>query len=144
MKRIQVLVIFAGLFVIGCGESTPPPYDEKTLKAADQFSKIAGAYKEAYQRNGRPPASAEELKPFLKKHGEPNALLTSQLDGKPVVVIPGPAPNTPPEEGESAIIAYEQTGVGGKRMTVDSRGTIVFVSEAEFARTKFAGGHKPR
>ena len=41
------------------------------------------------------------------------------------------------------IVAYEQTGVNGKRMTVDVRGTVVIVTDDEFAKIKFAGGHKP-
>ena len=142
MIRTSLLAAVTSLLLAGCGDKTPV-YDDKTIQAAGQFGKIAAAYKEAYQRNRKPPASAEDLKPFLKRHGDPDALLTSLIDGKQVVIVPGPPPDTPAEEGEKPIIAYEQNGAGGKRMTVDTRGTIVFYTNAEFARIKFPGGHKP-
>ncbi|HXG13354.1 MAG TPA: hypothetical protein VNK04_26590 [Gemmataceae bacterium] len=141
MNRALLLLGFVALLVVGCG-SSPPTYDAKTIEAANQFGKVAAAYKEAYQKIRRPP-TADDLKPFLKKYGDPDALLTSPLDGKPLVIVPGPPPDAPPAEGEQPIIAYEQTGVNGRRMTVDSRGTVVFFSDAEFAKIKFAGGHKP-
>lgn len=53
------------------------------------------------------------------------------------------SPDVRPAEGEQSIVAYEQTGVGGQRMTVDSRGTVVMVSDEEFAQIKLAGGHEP-
>ena len=33
--------------------------------------------------------------------------------------------------------------MNGKRMTVDVRGTVVIVTDDEFAKIKFVGGHKP-
>ena len=48
-----------------------------------------------------------------------------------------------PADDEQLIVAYEQTGVNGKRMTVDVRGTVVIVTDEEFAKIKFVGGHKP-
>lgn len=141
MMRAYLLTGFATLITLGCG-SSPPTYDAKTIDAANQFSKVAAAYKQAYQKTRRPP-SADDLKPFLKKHGDPDTLLTSPLDGMPLVIVPGPSPDDPPVEGEQPIIAYEKLGVSGKRLTVDIRGTVVFMSDAEFAKIKFAGGHQP-
>jgi hypothetical protein len=137
--------LMVGLFTVpftgGCA-SEPVKYDETTLKAADQFRKVAVAYNQAAGRKRRV-ASAEDLKPFLKEHGDPDTLLVSPLDGKPIVVVPGITPGTEPADDEQMIVAYEQEGVNGKRMTVDVRGTVVIVPADEFARIKFAGGHQP-
>jgi hypothetical protein len=125
----------------GCS-SQPVQYDETTIQAADQFRKISVAYNQVAARK-RGKVSAEDLKPLLKEHGDPSALLTSPLDGQPIVIVPGVTPGSDLADDEQAIVAYEQTGVNGKRMTVDVRGTVVFVSDDEFAEMKFAGGHKP-
>src|SRR5262245_21867011 len=137
--------LLAGLaiapFAGGCS-SEPVKYDETTLKAADHFRKVAVAYNQAAGRKRRVD-SADDLKPFLKEHGDPEVLLVSPLDGKPIVVVPGVTPGTAPGEDEQMIVAYEREGVNGKRMTVDIRGTVVIVSASDFAQIRFAGGHQP-
>ena len=101
------------------------------------------AYNQAAGRQ-RPVKSAEDLKPFLKEHGDPNALLVSPLDGKPIVIVPGVSPGMEPaDDDEQMIVAYEQEGVNGKRITVDIRGTVVIVEADDFAKIKFVGGHRP-
>jgi hypothetical protein len=132
-----VIVLFTG----GCG-SPPVKYDETTLKAADQFRKVAVAYNQAAGRK-RQVNSADDLKPFLKEHGDPETLLVSPLDGKPIVVVPGVTPGAAPGDDEEMIVAYEREGVNGKRMTVDVRGTVLIVSADDFAKIKFFGGHQP-
>jgi hypothetical protein len=140
---------FAGLLVglmtvplvAGCG-SEPVKYDETTIKAADQFRRVAIAYNQAAGRK-RKVSSADDLKPFLKEHGDPDTLLVSPLDGKPIIIVPGIIPGTEPGDDEQMIVAYEREGVNGKRMTVDIRGTVVIVSADDFAQIKFAGGHQP-
>jgi hypothetical protein len=129
------------LFTTGCGPE-PIQYDEQTIKAADQFRKVAVAYNQAAQRK-RAAVSAEDLKPFLKEHGDPDTLLVSPLDGKPIVIVPGVTPGTEPADDERMIVAYEQAGVNGQRMTVDIRGTVALVSDKDFAKIKFVGGHTP-
>jgi len=130
------------LFAAGCGAAPMATYDAKTVDMAEQMRKVSAAFNQAYQRNRRPP-TAEDLKPFLKQVGDPDALLVSPRDGKPLVIVSTFSPELTPAEGERSIIAYEQTGVDGKRMTVDVRSTIVFVTDEEFAKLKFVGGHTP-
>jgi hypothetical protein len=129
------------LFASGCG-SSPVTYDETTISAADQFRKVAVAYNQAAQKTGRP-VTADSLKPFLKVHGNPDAMLVSPLDGKPIVIVPGITSDMEQGDDEQLIVAYEQQGVNGKRMTVDIRGTVVIVPDDAFAQIKFGGGHKP-
>ncbi|MCI0699640.1 MAG: hypothetical protein L0241_00950, partial [Planctomycetia bacterium] len=109
---------------------------------AEQFRKIAIAYNKA-SPGKRKSLTAEDLKEFLKKDGESDALLISPRDGKPIVIVPGFSPNLEPKDDEQSIVAYEQTGADGKRMTVDIRGTVVLVTDEEFAEIKFVGGHQP-
>jgi hypothetical protein len=144
MNRFVCPAVAAGaiLFAAGCG-SDPVKYDETTLKAADQFRKVAVAYNQAAGRKKGGITSAADLKPFLKEHGDPDALLVSPLDGKPIVVVPGLNPTAAPVGDEQMIVAYEQDGVNGKRMTVDVRGTVVIVTADDFRQIQFAGGHRP-
>ena len=144
MSRVIVgnAVLAAGLLAtVGC-EPAPIQYDEQTIKAADQFRKVAVAYNQAAQRK-RGPVSADDLKPFLKDQGNPDAMLVSPLDGKPIVIVPGVTPGMEPADDERMIVAYEQAGVSGQRMTVDIRGTVALVSDKDFAKIKFVGGHTP-
>ncbi len=129
-------------FAGGC-RSEPVKYDETTVNAADQFRRIAVAYNKAAQKKRGKGVTAEDLKPFLKEDGDPDKVLVSPLDGKPIVIVPGVTSGTDLGDDEQAIVAYEQTGVNGKRMTVDIRATVVIMSDDEFAQVKFVGGHKP-
>ena len=134
-------VALAAVFAGGCGKE-PIQYDQTTLQAADQFRKVAVAYNQAAGRK-KSVTSADDLKPFLKEHGNPEELLVSPLDGKPIVIVPNVDPRAAPGDDEEMIVAYEAEGVKGKRMTVDVRGTVVIVSNSDFAKMKFAGGHRP-
>jgi hypothetical protein len=139
-------VLGLGVFLLalsGCSSSAPPTYDEATINAADQFRHIAVAYNQASQRNNRRSLTAEDLKPFLKSHGDPDKLLVSPRDGKPIVIVPGVSATTPQDDDDRMIVAYEQDGADGKRITVDIRGTVVIIPDSEFAQIKFPGGHTP-
>ena len=91
-----------------------------------------------------PLAEDRDLKQYLKADGAGGDALVSPNDGKPVVIVPGVAMDATPAEGERSIVAYERTGVNGKRMMVDVRGMVHIVSDNEFATIKFVGGHKPK
>ena len=144
MCRSTVLLLgIAAFATAGCRERPPSPtYDEKTIEMSDQMRKIVGAWNRAYQQNRKSP-TANDLKPLLKQYGDPDTLLKSPRDGKPLVIVPGFTPDLQPKGDERSIIAYEQTGVNGKRMTIDVRGTVVEMSPEEFSQIQFAGGHKP-
>src|SRR5687767_2160844 len=84
--------VLAALTASGCGQKTPPTLDEKTVEATEQIRKVGTAYMKAHQAKRRSP-TAEELKPYLKQHGDPDKLLTSPRDGKPWVIVPGFSPD---------------------------------------------------
>lgn len=137
------LLLLAALLVAaaGCGQPDPKPFPPDTVAAAELFAKLPPAYRQAYQAKKMPP-TADDLKPYLQRHGDSIASLVSPRDGKPIVLVPF-VPDDKIGPGEEAILAYEAEGVNGERMLVDSRGTIRIANPEEFAAIKFAGGHKP-
>jgi hypothetical protein len=142
-RFVPPFLCLAILAVAGCGKSEVQPLSEETMKAVRHYQKIGAAYNRAYQANRKPPSSANDLKPFLKQDAGGADLLVSPNDGKPVVIVPGVAMDATPAEDEQSIVAYDRVGLNGKRMMVDVRGMVHTVTEAEFAKIKFAGGHKP-
>jgi hypothetical protein len=135
--------VTAAILVVGCGGPREPRlYDEQTLAASGVFRKVATAYMQAYQAKRKPP-TPEDLKPFLKGQGEAAMSLVSPRDQKPIVLVPF-APEKSLAEGEEPILAYEAEGVAGERMVVDSRGLVRLEKDADFAKIKFPGGHKPK
>jgi hypothetical protein len=127
---------------VGCGSPAPRQYDEQSLAAADLFRKVSTAYMQAYQAKKKPP-TLDDLKPFLKAHGDTISSLISPRDQKPIVLVPF-VPDSRLAAGEEPILAYEAEGVGGERMLVDSRGLVRVESAEAFARIKFPGGHKAK
>lgn len=142
MRRIVAFVGLLTLLPIGCGPEAPKPYPADTVAASEVFAKVPPAYMQAYREKKKPP-TPDDLKPFLKKHGDTVASLVSPRDGKPIVLVPF-VPDEKLGPGEEAILAYEAEGLNGERMLVDSRGTIRLVKPDEFAAIKFAGGYKPK
>ena len=143
MTRFTPLWCLA-LLAVGCGKPEVKPLDDEAMKAVRHFQKVGAAYNRAYQANRKPPTSANDLKPYLKQDkGGPDPLV-SPNDGKPIVIVPGVAMDATPADDEQSIVAYEQTGVNGKRMMVDARGMVHTATAEEFARIKFVGGHKPK
>ena len=67
----------------------------------------------------------------------------SPNDGKPVVIVPGRRHGRPPGGRRAVDRRLRADGVNGKRMTVDVRGMVHIVTDEEFAKIKFAGGHQP-
>jgi hypothetical protein len=133
--------IAGATLVAGCKPSAPRQYDEQTLAAAETFRKVAAAYMQAYRAKQKPP-TPDDLKPFLKAHGDTISSLVSPRDHKPIVLVPF-VPDERLAEGEEPILAYEAEGANGERMLVDSRGLVRVEKDADFARIKFPGGHKP-
>jgi hypothetical protein len=133
--------ITTAALLAGCSPG-PRQYDAETLAAADMFRKVGTAYMQAYQAKRKPP-TPDDLKPFLKAHGDSISTLISPRDKKPIVLVPF-VPDNRLAEGESPILAYEAEGANGERMMVDSRGLVRVEKDQDFARIKFAGGHKPK
>jgi hypothetical protein len=138
-----MLPCLAALALSGCSSPEVQPLSEDEMAAVRHFQKIGAAYNQAYQAKGKPPTTADDLRKYLKK--EPGGVdpLVSPNDGKLVVIVPGVAMDATPAPDEQSIVAYEQTGVNGKRMMVDVRGMVHTVTDKDFAKIKFVGGHRP-
>ena len=96
------------------------------------------------QNRGEPPASEAALKQFIRSLSagelarwgvtDVDSLFTSTRDGKPYVVLYGDAAKRGAAgPGSPQVVAYEQEGVGGKRLVGSSPGDMVEeVDEARF------------
>ena len=90
---------------------------------------------------GRPPKNMDELKTVLVPlTKEPDKFVRSTRDGQEFVVawdtrFDGLSPDT--------IVAYERTGVDGKRLVANLGGEVREVNQEEFAHLKFPKDHKP-
>jgi hypothetical protein len=144
MKRSHPLLAFAaiGLALIGmgCGKTVP------TGAAADARAKLrmVGIEYAHYlgQHNGAVPHDEAEFRTFVdsqiaqvKDYGVKSAeeLLTSPRDGQAVKVILGEKV-APPDQPETPWAAYEHTGVDGKRLAVNIRGTVFELDAQQFAQ----------
>lgn len=137
-RRFLLACSITTALLAGCSPG-PRQYDQDTLAAAEMFKKVGTAYMQAYQAKRKPP-TPDDLKPFLKDSA---SNLVSPRDKKPIVLVPF-VPGNRLAEGEEPIVAYEAEGANGERMVVDSRGLVRVEKDQDFAKIKFAGGHKPK
>jgi hypothetical protein len=144
--RSARVAVVAALLAAAAGCWSSEPNVVPLSNSEKNLSRIATAYIDAHEKLGRPPKSAEELKPSLKDAGTPEEVLISPNDGEPYVVIWGvdPSRGGPTDyQGMWQILAYEKKGKGGKRAVTDVRGRPMTVLDADFPKLTFAGRHKP-
>ena len=124
------LVIGAGLLA-GCAR-TPPPSENEIA-----FRKLAAQYGQFVARNkGQTPPNEKALKDFIKQNAgvapeEVDKMFISSRDNQPYVIIYGQKMGAP-GGNTSQVIAYEQTGVSGKRMVALATTQIEEVDETRF------------
>lgn len=141
MKRIALLtVLVCLLLVVGCSRGLSPSVTESSgLKPLAVFY---GRYQS--QHRGKPPEKESEFRKFLDALPASELLsfnvksideiLVSPRDHQPYTILYG-FPKGPPEgPGGVPIIAYEQTGVGGRRLVASSLGGVEEVDEARFQK----------
>ncbi|MEY4180106.1 MAG: hypothetical protein RLY70_3680 [Planctomycetota bacterium] len=122
--------------VAGCGDA--PRVQKGTGEKLEQFSAV---YRAATEKLRRPPANAEELKPFLSPGQSLESLLNSPNDNQPHVVIWG-ADVRAGMELKPLVIAYEKDGSGGNRFVMTAMGVFLMGPE-DFKEANFPSGHKP-
>lgn len=125
-------------FLGGCGGggSKPQPKAEAHLQALAVFY---GRY--LSQNRGRPAADEKAFKQFLAKFNpseftsfglsSSDEMFASPRDHQPYVVRYN-VPIGPPGPQGPSVVAYEQTGVGGKRYVAFGLGGVEEVDEARF------------
>jgi hypothetical protein len=104
-----------------------------------QMTALASQFARATATVGRP-KNEQEFKQYLDKNASHlierlqlssmDDLFVSQRDGERYVVLYGPKP----KEGDPEVVAYEKTGVDGKRQVGFLLGTVKTVDEAEFKK----------
>ena len=134
--------------VVGCSSNPPPPPVDAS---AEQLHWIFRAYKQTELQSKQPPKSADEIKAALQEAGGSASDLVSPNDKQPYVIIWGTrtvlGPDSLPKTGSATafpILAYEASGINGKRFTVDTRGQVLPLTDEEFRRATFPAGHKPK
>lgn len=130
LTRAERLIV---IVCVGCG----PSNDAAREQATSHLRVLGHYYTRATSDLGRRPANEQELKDFITRTGADalqrleiesvDALFVSERDSQPFVVLYGPAP----QGATSDVVAYEQTGVEGRRQAVSSLGSIQEVDEAE-------------
>jgi hypothetical protein len=91
------------------------------------------AYREASNALKRAPKGVEDLKPYLKKYGDPDQVLTSPNDGQRYHIVWGTVA-TRPTKGNQVFLVYEETGKNGRRYAVDIRLKVYHLTDSEFSQ----------
>ena len=134
------LVVLSCLLAGGCGPGTAPPPAPQEVHLK-QLAILYGKYTGRHQGQG--PKSEDDFKAFIKKlppadlaGADPNnidALFTSPRDGQPYKVLYNVRMASPGPQG-APVIAYEQTGEGGRRYVADALGGVQELDEEAFAK----------
>lgn len=140
-RRAVGLVALAVLVLplFGCGSKR-----ENVAQIQSNLRPLAMFYGQFQGRNGRAPASEVEFKAYLRAlppadlttwgATDVDGLFVSSRDGQPYVVLYGDAAKKAPGPADSRVIAYEKTGVGGKRFVATVLGSVEEVDEARFGQ----------
>lgn len=142
-KQFAYSLLLAGvgaLALIGCGGSAASNDNPQLRGAMKVLGLQYGAYLGAH--NGTPPKDEASLREFLtSRMGELEGynvkkvddLFPTGRDGKPLKVIYG-ATVTNPDVPSMTWAAYEESGADGKRFASDARGSLLELSDADFAK----------
>ncbi len=134
-----VVAVLGLLLTLGCGgpQDLSKPREESNLKH------VSILYGKFIQKNkGQPPANEAAFKAFisalspeeLRSAGveTTEGVLISNRDNQPYVVVYGPATGPATGPGNRPVIAYEQTGIDGKRFVATDLGGVEEVDEIKF------------
>jgi hypothetical protein len=113
----------------GCESAETEQAIEQETSNLRMLAPVLGGFISSHR--GQYPANEQDLRKFLQQQGRnPDELLVSNRDGKPVVII---------YQGDRAkvkgnLIAYEQEGKDGQRMTVDDLGVTKLMTDEELRK----------
>ena len=137
-KRVLLAISALLLIASGCtrNQKQSAPQETSSLKSlAIVYGRYLGTHR------GEPPADEAGFKQFVQslppeqlaamKATDTNQLFTSARDHEPYVIVYG-KPTGPPGPAGSPVIAYERTGIEGKRFVASSMGAVEEVDEARF------------
>jgi hypothetical protein len=125
------LVVPLAVLAPGCASR---PADRPVPPSADQNLRFLGqVYQQASSRNGHAPQSADELRPALRRFGYSEAMLVSPNDKQPYTIRWGVNVFQPGPKGALPVLAYESTGVDGKKYVINCMLTVKQMTEPELA-----------
>jgi hypothetical protein len=108
----------------------------------ENLTTIANAYLQATEKQGKPPASMDELKAFLPAGANLDELARSPNDGQPFVILWGVDPRALRGDLKPGVLGYEQKGTNGSRFVFTAMG-VMSMTDADFAQANFPAGHAP-
>jgi hypothetical protein len=140
-RHLSRLVSVASIacLTVGCQSGSTDKTGEVN-PSDNNLATIGRMYSAAEQKLGRPPNSADELKPFVPEGTAIGTLLVSPNDNQPYVIVWGTRLNSTPDQ--SMVLAYERTGANGYRRVLTPAGTMM-LANADFNKASFPPGHKP-
>ena len=123
----------AAMLVIGCSSAANRGELSKEEQA---IVNVALAYRDASNELQRGPTSENEIKPYLKKYGDPDQLLVSPNDGQRYQFTWGIIPARPSKNvvGKRFLV-FEKTGKDGKRYAVDLMLKVHHLNDSEFTNS---------
>jgi hypothetical protein len=133
----------AALGLAGCSSKPAPPAEDPGLV---RLRTVGLAYRIFFFHYNHPPRNEDDLRRTFTELGvqgaEPDLeqQLRSPRDGQPYVIIYG-VPLDSDERG--TVLAYEKTGAAGSRYVFTQSGDMKLLTDADFAKSAFAKGHKP-
>lgn len=136
----RLVAILLAVAALGCNS------DEVVTELPENHGKLRGVsmlYSRAATQLGRAPKTREDLLAPLAGKGveNPEDLLKSSRDGEFFEVVWG-LDLVGKDRGYSGPIAFEKTGVDGKREFVNARRQISEANQAEFEQLPFPEGYK--
>lgn len=130
-----VCLVVAGVCasLVGCSTKVKTKELTSAEKNIQSFHKLYMEYRQ--EKKGPPPRTADEIKAWASKQPKDKLAkwgvddiekaFVSPRDNKPYTLVNLPM-------GMGPVLAHETDGVGGKRILVNSQGTIIEVAEKEF------------
>lgn len=132
--RFAFLFGLAALFTLGCSNGSQAAREKQT----SHLRTLISFYNAAGRAQGAAPKSEEELKAYIEAKGKEvldrleipsvDELFVSERDGQPFTVFYGKKPKGVRPD----VIAYEKSGVDGKRRVGFDLGMIQEFNETEF------------
>jgi hypothetical protein len=142
LKLWLVRVILPAAMIIGIGllmVRRPPSPVDPDESSGERLHKIGLAINEATARLGRPPGNLDELRPYLREHGDPDRLVVSPVDGQPFVLLWGIDVRS---AAYDTVLGYEQIGTGGRRFVLTAS-TVLQMTDDEFAKVAPLPNNRP-
>jgi len=130
------------LLSAGCGGGVSPTGGDADFQTRRSMSAVASFYGDYLSAHGAPPKDEAAFRAFLQERskqiermniGGVDGLLKSPRDEQPLVVVYGKR-IAPPDSPHMPWAAFEQTGVDGKRMAAQVRGSIEELTTEEIEK----------